>query len=141
MDYNAAFYIRLSKEDDSDRESESVANQRSLLRAFAQKHKLSVAGEYVDDGISGTTFDRPNFQRMIADIQAGKINMVLTKEVSRILRQYNNCRVSNKKWESQNQKASVFWLHHSRRIVWFPWRGERIQHRPALQWFHRGLFD
>ena len=56
MDYQAAFYIRLSKEDDSEKESESVTNQRSLLAEFAAKHRLSVVSEYVDDGYSGTTF-------------------------------------------------------------------------------------
>ena len=88
MDYNAAFYIRLSKEDDKEQESESVTNQRRLLAEFAQKHRLSVMGEYVDDGYSGTSFDRPDFKRMIADIEAGKINMVLTKDMSRLGRDY-----------------------------------------------------
>ncbi|MCL2445906.1 MAG: recombinase family protein [Oscillospiraceae bacterium] len=88
MDYNTAFYIRLSKEDDSEKESESVTNQRRLLQEFAQKHRLSVAGEYIDDGYSGTSFDRPDFKRMIADIEAGKINMVLTKDMSRLGRDY-----------------------------------------------------
>jgi len=91
MDYKAGFYIRLSKEDDKEErksESESVTNQRSLLAEFAQKHRLDVVDTYIDDGYSGTTFDRPDFQRMIADIQAGKINMVLTKDMSRLGRDY-----------------------------------------------------
>ncbi|MDR1408887.1 MAG: recombinase family protein [Oscillospiraceae bacterium] len=88
MDYNAAFYIRLSKEDDSDKESESVGNQRSLLKAFAQQHRLNVVGEYADDGYSGGNFDRPDFQRMIGDIEAGRVNMVLTKDMSRLGRDY-----------------------------------------------------
>ena len=89
MDYTAALYLRLSKEDEnSERESESVTNQRSLLAEFAQKHRLSVVGEYVDDGYSGTSFDRPGFKRMLADIEAGKVNMVITKDLSRLGRDY-----------------------------------------------------
>jgi len=91
MDYRAGFYIRLSKEDDKEdreKESESITNQRSLLTEFAHKHRLDVVDTYIDDGYSGTTFNRPEFQRMIADIQAGKINMVLTKDMSRLGRDY-----------------------------------------------------
>jgi len=91
MDYRAGFYIRLSKEDDREErklESESVTNQRNLLAEFAQQHRLDVVDTYIDDGYSGTTFDRPDFQRMIADIQTGKINMVLTKDMSRLGRDY-----------------------------------------------------
>ena len=87
-DYNAAFYIRLSKEDDGEKESESVTNQRNLLMEFAQKQGLNVVGEYVDDGYSGTSFDRPAFKRMIAGIEAGKISMVITKDLSRLGRDY-----------------------------------------------------
>ena len=79
MDYHAALYIRLSKEDESEGPSQSVQNQESLLREFVQQHRLSVYDTYVDDGWSGTNFDRPAFQRMIADIEARKVNMVITK--------------------------------------------------------------
>jgi len=90
MDYKVALYIRLSKEDDDPKksESESVINQRSLLQEFVEKHRLDVFGEYVDDGFSGTSFDRPDFERMITDIKAGKVNMVLTKDMSRLGRDY-----------------------------------------------------
>ena len=67
MDYHAALYIRLSKEDESEGPSQSVQNQESLLREFVHQHRLSVYDTYVDDGWSGTSFDRPSFQRMIAD--------------------------------------------------------------------------
>lgn len=80
MDYHAALYIRLSKEDESEGPSESVNNQQSLLNEFVQQHRLSVYDTYIDDGWSGTNFDRPNFQRMITDIEARKVNMVITKE-------------------------------------------------------------
>ena len=88
MDYHVALYIRLSKEDESAGPSQSVQNQESLLREFVQQHRLSVFDTYVDDGWSGTNFDRPSFQRMIGDIETKKINMVITKDLSRLGRDY-----------------------------------------------------
>ena len=88
MEYHAALYIRLSKEDESEGPSQSVQNQESLLREFVQQHRLSVYDTYIDDGWSGTNFDRPAFQRMIADIEAKKVNMVITKDLSRLGRDY-----------------------------------------------------
>lgn len=88
MDYHVALYIRLSKEDENEGPSESVNNQRSLLHEFVQQQRLSVYDTYVDDGWSGTNFDRPGFQRMIADIEAKKVNMVITKDLSRLGRDY-----------------------------------------------------
>ena len=85
MDYHAALYIRLSKEDESEGPSQSVQNQESLLLEFVQQHQLSVYETYVDDGFSGTTFDRPAFQRMVADIEAKKVNMVITKDYCAII--------------------------------------------------------
>ena len=88
MDYHAALYIRLSKEDESEGPSQSVQNQESLLQEFVQQHRLSVYDTYIDDGWSGTSFDRPAFQRMIVDIEAKKVNMVITKDLSRLGRDY-----------------------------------------------------
>ena len=88
MDYHAALYIRLSKEDESEGPSQSVQNQESLLREFVQQHRLSVYDTYIDDGWSGTSFDRPAFQRMITDIEEKKVNMVITKDLSRLGRDY-----------------------------------------------------
>ncbi len=89
MDYKVALYIRLSKEDDNkDNESESVINQRSLLHNFVTEHRLDVFDEYIDDGVSGTTFNRPNFNRLIEDIVQKKVNMVITKDMSRLGRDY-----------------------------------------------------
>lgn len=87
-DYRAALYIRLSREDENEGPSESVSNQQSLLNEFVQQHRLIVFDTYIDDGWSGTNFDRPNFQRMIADIEAKKVNMVITKDLSRLGRDY-----------------------------------------------------
>ena len=88
MAYHVALYIRLSKEDESEGPSQSVTNQQSLLDDFVKKHRLSVYDTYIDDGFSGTNFDRPAFQRMIADIEAKKVNMVITKDLSRLGRDY-----------------------------------------------------
>ena len=88
MDYHVALYIRLSKEDENEGPSQSVQNQESLLREFVQQHRLSVFDTYVDDGWSGTSFDRPSFQRMIDDIETKKVNMVITKDLSRLGRDY-----------------------------------------------------
>lgn len=88
MDYHVALYIRLSKEDENEGPSQSVTNQKSLLEEFVQQHRLSVYDTYVDDGWSGTNFDRPDFRRMIGDIEAKKINMVITKDLSRLGRDY-----------------------------------------------------
>ncbi len=88
MDYHVALYIRLSKEDESEGPSQSVQNQESLLREFVQQHRLSVYDTYIDDGWSGTNFDRPDFQRMIGDIEDKKVNMVITKDLSRLGRDY-----------------------------------------------------
>ena len=88
MDYHVALYIRLSKEDESEGPSQSVTNQQSLLEEFVRKHRLQVYDTYIDDGWSGTNFDRPAFQRMVADIEAKKVNMVITKDLSRLGRDY-----------------------------------------------------
>ncbi len=77
--YNTALYLRLSRDDELQGESSSITTQRSMLRLYAKEHHLNVIDEYIDDGWSGTNFDRPSFQRMIEDIEAGKINCVVTK--------------------------------------------------------------
>ena len=88
MDYKVALYVRLSKEDGDKQESESVSNQRAILKQFAQDNKLNIFDVYVDDGFTGANFDRPDFQRMIDDIEDGKINCVVTKDLSRLGRNY-----------------------------------------------------
>ena len=87
-DSRAALYIRISKEDETDGASESVRNQKSMLEDYAQRRKLAVHDVYIDDGWSGTGFDRPAFRRMIEDIEAGKVNVVITKDLSRLGRDY-----------------------------------------------------
>ena len=87
--YNVGIYIRLSREDDDKNlESESITNQRSLLLQYIEENNLKLVDIYVDDGYSGTNFDRPDFNRLIKDIEIGKINMVITKDMSRLGRDY-----------------------------------------------------
>ena len=82
--YKTALYLRLSKDDEGAGESSSITTQRSILQEYADKHGLVVVDEYSDDGFSGTNYDRPEFKRMISDIENGKINCVLTKDLSRL---------------------------------------------------------
>lgn len=65
-----------------------MTNQRSLLEEFVREHHLQIYDTYIDDGWSGTSFDRPAFRRMIDDIEAKKVNMVITKDLSRLGRDY-----------------------------------------------------
>ena len=72
IDYKVGIYIRLSKEDEEKEkysESESIGNQRTLLMQYIKENKLNFVKEYVDDGFSGTSFDRPAFNEMIEDIE------------------------------------------------------------------------
>lgn len=87
INYKIGIYIRLSREDGDDLESESVTNQRSLLTGYLKANGLSIVDEYVDDGYSGGNFDRPAFKEMINDIESGKINCVITKDLSRLGRE------------------------------------------------------
>jgi DNA invertase Pin-like site-specific DNA recombinase len=89
---NAALYLRLSRDDGGDAESNSIGNQRAILQRYVAEAGLHMIGEYVDDGISGTTFDRDGFKRMIADVEAGKIGTILCKDLSRLGR--NNALVA-----------------------------------------------
>ncbi len=87
--YTAGLYIRLSREDDDKTyESESITNQKSLLLQYVKENNLRVYDTYIDDGYSGTYFDRPDFNRLLNDIESGKINMVITKDMSRLGRDY-----------------------------------------------------
>ncbi len=86
--YNTALYMRLSRDDELQGESGSIQTQRLQLRSYAAENGLHVVDEYIDDGWSGTNFDRPAFQRMIEDIEEGKINCVITKDLSRLGRNY-----------------------------------------------------
>ena len=85
--FKVGLYIRLSR-DDGNIESDSVISQRSLLKQYVKENNYIVVDEYVDDGFSGTNFDRPAFKKMMKDIELGKINMIITKDMSRLGRDY-----------------------------------------------------
>ena len=88
LTYKVAIYIRLSREDDKIGESESITNQREFLKNWVEEHGYEIFDIYVDDGYSGTNFNRPAFQKMLKDIDENKINMVVTKDMSRLGRDY-----------------------------------------------------
>lgn len=82
-------YFRLSREDGDKLESDSIRNQRKLITEFLEKNpRMRLIREYVDDGYSGTNFDRPDFIRMVNDAQAGRINCIIVKDLSRLGRNY-----------------------------------------------------
>lgn len=85
---NTALYMRLSRDDERFGDSVSIETQRTILRKFAQEQQLHVVDEYVDDGWSGTNFERPAFQRMMDDVDAGKITCIAVKDLSRFGREH-----------------------------------------------------
>lgn len=86
--YNTALYMRLSRDDENYGDSVSIETQRTILRQFAKENQLHVIDEYIDDGWSGTNFERPNFKRMMDDVESGKINCIVTKDLSRFGREH-----------------------------------------------------
>lgn len=88
MAYNAALYCRISKDDDAKTESASITTQKEMLKRYAMEQGFNIYDFYIDDGYSGTNFDRPDFIRMKKDIESGKINVVITKDLSRLGRNY-----------------------------------------------------
>ena len=87
--YKVAGYIRLSKEDKIKDESNSVANQKAIINSYIKKNEdLELVDFYIDDGYSGTTFDRPGFKRMIRDITENKVNTIIVKDLSRFGRNH-----------------------------------------------------
>ena len=85
---NGAIYLRLSREDGKETESESISNQRRMLMQFAQTHHITIAYEFIDDGVSGTTQNRKALQKMFRLIEEGCIRTVLVKDLSRLSRDY-----------------------------------------------------
>ena len=97
----AADYLRLSREDGDKLESDSIRNQRSLINDFVKQHpEITLVDEYVDDGYSGTNFERPAFKRLIEDVKKKKINCI-------IVRTYPD-------WEETILKQEDTWKRYSR---------------------------
>ena len=86
--YIAGLYYRLSQEDERQGESVSIDNQRAILRKYAEEHGFEIYDEYIDDGVSGTTFQRPEVQRLLDDAKTGVINTIIVKDLSRFGRNY-----------------------------------------------------
>jgi len=86
--YNTALYLRLSKDDGTDSESSSIQTQKEMLTRYCRENGFAISDIYIDDGWSGTNSNRPSFQRMLSDIEDGKINCVITKDLSRLGRNY-----------------------------------------------------
>ncbi len=86
--YIAGLYFRLSQEDERAGESLSIDNQRMILRKYAEENGFQIHDEYIDDGVSGTTFDRPEVQRLLDDAKTGIINTIIVKDLSRFGRNY-----------------------------------------------------
>ena len=83
-----AFYCRLSRDDDTEGDSNSIQHQKQILEKYAKDHNITNYKFYVDDGYSGTNFNRPGFQEMLADIEAGYVDCVIVKDMSRFGRNY-----------------------------------------------------
>lgn len=109
--YKVAIYIRLSKEDEDKGydESESIKNQKALLTEYVNKlgPDYELIDLYIDPGFTGTNFNRPDFQRMIGDIEDGKVNMVITKDLSRLGRDYIETGEYIEKWFPENNVRYV----------------------------------
>ncbi len=109
--YKVAIYIRLSKEDVDKGfdESESIINQKSLLTEYVGNlgWEYELVDTYIDPGYTGTNFNRPDFQRMIRDIENGKVNMVITKDLSRLGRDYIETGEYIEKWFPEHEVRYV----------------------------------
>lgn len=88
MNYNVGIYVRLSQEDMRTGESLSVENQKMILTKYVKEQGWNIYNIYVDDGYTGTDFNRPAVQRLLEDAKTGKINLIIVKDLSRFGRNY-----------------------------------------------------
>ena len=87
--YKTAIYLRISRDEEAEKESGSISNQRDMLMSFIESRSdLKFIDEYSDDGYSGYDFNRPQFQKMISDVKKGKINCIVVKDFSRLGRNF-----------------------------------------------------
>lgn len=86
--YRAAIYCRLSKDDELQGESASIANQRDMLEAYCEKQGWEVVAVFQDDGYTGLNMERPDLKRMLKAIERKQVNLVVTKDLSRLGRNY-----------------------------------------------------
>lgn len=90
MEKFACMYLRLSREDGDSTESNSISNQRQIIKSYAKDNDFKVVAEYVDDGFSGSNFDRPKFKKMIQDLEEKKFKTIIVKDLSRFRRIISN---------------------------------------------------
>lgn len=88
QNYRVAAYCRLSLDDETTGDSASIITQKQIIDRYIDQQGWTLVDTYIDDGYSGTNFERPNFQRMVTDIESGRINCVITKDLSRLGRNY-----------------------------------------------------
>ena len=100
-----ALYCRLSRDDGTEGDSNSIANQKKLLAKYAKEHGFTNTRFYVDDGYTGTNFNRPDFQRMLADMDMGYISTVIVKDSSRFGRMISPERESFSKSRSRERRG------------------------------------
>lgn len=86
--YSTALYCRLSKDDDQSGESVSIGTQRAILEDYCREQGYPIHKVYIDDGYSGTNFNRPGFQELLDDVERGAVNLIITKDLSRLGRDY-----------------------------------------------------
>ena len=86
--FMTALYERLSRDDELNRESNSISNQKKLLEQYVKEHGFTNLVHFTDDGISGTRFDRPGFLAMMKEVESGKVGTILIKDMSRMGRDY-----------------------------------------------------
>ena len=87
-EFNAGIYVRLSKDDEKDGESVSIENQKLILTNYVKTQGWNIVDYYVDDGYSGTNFDRPAVQKLLEDAKTERINLIIVKDMSRFGRNY-----------------------------------------------------
>ena len=116
-----ALYCRLSRDDNTDRESNSIANQKKMLQAYAKENHMGNTKFYVDDGYTGTNFNRPGFQELLDDIEMGYVSTIIVKDMS--VSGVNTCR-----WDITPKTISPTTMSvlSPSTIMWTALTGQRI---------------
>ena len=113
----AAIYCRLSREDEKTGESGSISTQKSILTEYAEKNNFAIYKTYVDDGYSGTTFERPGFQAMLKDADDKKFNIILVKDLSRFGRNYIQTGMHTEEYFPERNIRVTHKLHQERGVI------------------------
>lgn len=114
--YNTAIYCRLSLDDGNEGDSSSIKIQKMMLEKYALEHGFTIYNYYIDDGYSGLNFERPAFKKMMQDINEGKVNLVITKDLSRLGRNHILKQVTLLKYSFQITildilRLMIMWIH------------------------------